>query len=110
MASTPTTTTGMTARGKVTAVNDGLVTFLPYNTAYALHLAAPGYAGPMNTLVVGSSAHGAKAYTVPAGEFNQPITGRRKRSRGAVRAWTGTRSHPGRRDDSTSNCRPRSRG
>ena len=92
MATMPTTTTpAMTARGKVTAVKDGLVTFVPYNTAYALHLAAPGYAGPMNTLVDGIiRATARKAYTVPSGgNFISPIYGPPKTIQGRVRAVEG---------------------
>ena len=90
MASTPTTTL-ITARGKVTAVNDGIVTFVPYNTAYALHLAAPGYAGPMNTLVDAViRATARKAYTVPSGgNFISPIYGTPRTIQGRVRAVDG---------------------
>ena len=88
---TTTTTTAMTARGKVTAVKDGLVKFVPYNTAYELHLAAPGYAGPMNTLVDGIiRASARKAYTVPSGgNFISPIYGTPRTIQGRVRAVEG---------------------
>src|SRR5215204_1183940 len=88
---TSTTTTAITARGKVTAVKDGLVKFVPYNTAYELHLAAPGYAGPMNTLVDGViRATARKAYTVPSGgNFISPIYGPPKTIQGRVRAVEG---------------------
>ena len=93
MASTPTTatTTAITARGKVTAFKEGLVTFVPYNTAYALHLAAPGYGGPLDTLVnaiIRVTAR--KAYTVPSGgNFISPIYGPPKTIQGRVRAVEG---------------------
>ena len=35
------TTTQPAARGKITAIRDGLVTFNPANTNYELHLAVP---------------------------------------------------------------------
>ena len=91
MASMSETTTSITARGKVTAVKDGFVTFVPYNTAYALHLAAPGYAGPVNTLVDGViRATARKAYTVSSGgNFISPIYGPPKTIQGRVRAVEG---------------------
>jgi hypothetical protein len=90
MSSTP-TTTAITARGKVTAVRDGLVKFVPYNTAYELHLVAPGYAGPMNTPVDGViRATARKAYTVPSGgNFISPIYGPPRTIQGRVRAVEG---------------------
>ena len=89
MAETTTTTTVTTAvRGKVTAVKDGMVHFAPAGTNYELHLAAPGYAGP-----VGASTQGVihvvarKVWTVPSGgNFIAPIFGTPRTVQGMIRA------------------------
>ncbi len=72
-----TTDTTITARGKVTAKNGATIKFVPQNTAYELHLVAPDFQGPMNTLVDGViRARARKAYTVPSGgNFLSPIFG-----------------------------------
>lgn len=99
MASTTTTSTTSTqaaqptipARGKVTSAADGRVKFVPGNTAYELHLAAPNYAGPVNVLVDGVIRVTArKAYTVPSGGlFISPIYGPPKTLQGRVQALHG---------------------
>ena len=97
MTSTTTTTTPsapttrLTARGKVTGTKDGTITFVPANTAYELHLVAPGYSGPVNTLVDGVIRVTArKAYTVPSGgNFISPIYGPPRTIQGRVRAIDG---------------------
>jgi hypothetical protein len=79
------------ARGKVLGASDGRVRFVPANTAYELHLAAPSYAGPVNTLVSGVIRVTArKAYTVPSGgNFISPIFGPPKTLQGRVQAVRG---------------------
>ncbi len=86
-----TTTTAISAQGKVTGTRNGLVVFVPANTAYELHLAAPGYSGPMNTLVNGIVRVTArKAYTVPSGgNFISPIYGTPRTIQGRVRSVDG---------------------
>jgi hypothetical protein len=91
MTTTPSPATRITAHGKVTAAIDGLIKFVPANTTYALHLAAPNYAGPLNTPVdgvIGVTAR--KAYTVPSGgNFITPIYGSPRIIQGRVRAVDG---------------------
>lgn len=87
-----TTTTAFTAQGKVTATKGGVVTFVPSNTTYELHLVAPGYAGPVNTLLNNGVVRvvARKAYTVPSGgNFISPIYGTPRTIQGRVRAVEG---------------------
>jgi hypothetical protein len=44
------------ASGKVTAVRDGKVIFVPVNTNYELELVCPSYSGPVNKPVKGTIA------------------------------------------------------
>lgn len=92
MASTMTTSTetpspAFAAQGKVTATNDGSVTFAPSNTTYQLQLVSPGYGGPLQTAVRGVIRVVArKAYTVPSGgNFISPIYGSPRTIQGRVR-------------------------
>ena len=79
------------ARGKVTAVKDGMVTFAPAGTNYELHLAAPNYAGPAGVLVAGLIRVTArKVWTVPSGgNFVSPIFGPPRTIQGRVRKVDG---------------------
>src|SRR3954468_14420701 len=85
------TTTAITAHGKVTRLTDTLVKFAPANTAYELHLVCPDYAGPVNVRVDGIiRATARKAYTVTSGgNFISPIYGPPKTIQGRVRAVEG---------------------
>ena len=75
-------------RGKVTAVQDGQVTFIPRDTTYEMFLkTAKPYTGPVNAPVdalIRLSAR--KVYTVPSGgNFITPIFGPPKIVQGRVR-------------------------
>src|SRR5262245_53708696 len=75
-------------RGKVTAVNDGHVVFVPRDTNYEMHLkTTKPYEGPVNAPVdalIRLSAR--KVYTVPSGgNFITPIFGPPKIVQGRVR-------------------------
>jgi hypothetical protein len=97
---TDTTTTGSTpttqpagpaaplAAGKVSAVRDGKVVFVPASTNYELELVCPGYAGPVNKPVKGVvRVRARKIWTVPSGgNFITPIFGPPKIIQGRVRA------------------------
>ena len=85
------TSTLITARGKVTGVNGDLVKFAPSNTNYDFHLVCPSYSGPLNTLVEGViRVKARKAYTVPSGgNFITPIYGPPRIIQGRVRAVDG---------------------
>ena len=76
------------ACGRVIAVNDSLITFVPEGTNYQLHLnpTAP-YTGPMNKPVTGFiRAQGRKIWTVPSGgNFITPISGPPRIVQGRVR-------------------------
>ncbi|MGB7157915.1 MAG: hypothetical protein WBD40_07600 [Tepidisphaeraceae bacterium] len=77
-----------TARGKVTAVNDGSVVFQPKDTNYQLHLVTKGrYDGPVNVPVSALvRATVRKLLTVPSGgAFIAPIFGPAKTVQGRVR-------------------------
>jgi len=76
------------ARGKVTEAKDGTVRFAPSGTNYELHLAAPGYAGPVGALTEGTIRVSArKVWTVPSGgNFIAPIFGPPRTIQGRVRA------------------------
>jgi hypothetical protein len=66
------------ARGKVTAVRDGLVVFAPTNTNYQLYLqTARQYEGPIGQLISCSvRVKARKVYTVPSGGgFISPLFG-----------------------------------
>lgn len=78
----------MAARGKITAVKDGVVHFAPSGTNYELHLDAPGYAGPVGALAQGYVRVTArKVWTVPSGgNFIAPIFGTPRTIQGRVRA------------------------
>jgi hypothetical protein len=91
MASSTKTSTTITARGKVTGKNGTVVKFVPHNTTYELHLVAPDFEGPMNTLVDGViRATARKAYTVPSGgNFVSPIYGPPRTIQGRVHALDG---------------------
>lgn len=84
----PSPPTAHAARGKVMGYRDGVVVFTPSNTTYELHLAAPDYAGPLNTLVEGViRAQARKAWTVPSGgNFIAPIFGPPRTIQGRVMA------------------------
>jgi len=86
-----TTTTLITARGKVTGISGDVIKFAPSNTNYDLHLVCPGYAGPLNTLVDGViRVKARKAYSVPSGgNFISPIYGSPRTIQGRVRAVEG---------------------
>jgi hypothetical protein len=86
------TTSGLSARGKVTGKTaGGLIKFIPAGTTYELHLAAPNYEGPLNTLVDGVvRVKARKAYTVPSGgNFITPLYGTPRIIQGRVRAVEG---------------------
>ena len=76
------------ARGRVTSTSDGIVVFAPSGTNYELHLAAPGYAGPVGSLTEGVVRVTArKVWTVPSGgNFIAPIFGSPRTVQGRVRA------------------------
>jgi hypothetical protein len=80
--------TAAAARGKVTAARDGVVLFAPSGTNYELHLAAPGYAGPVGSLTEGIVRVTArKIWTVSSGgNFISPIFGPPRIIQGRVRA------------------------
>jgi hypothetical protein len=66
------------ARGKVTAVRDGLVVFAPTNTNYQLYLqTARQYEGPIGQLIsCAVRVKARKVYTVPSGGgFISPLFG-----------------------------------
>lgn len=66
------------ARGKVTAVKNGMVIFAPSNTNYLLYLqTAQPYQGPIGKLISAAiRAKARKVYTVPSGGgFIAPIFG-----------------------------------
>ena len=76
------------AKGRVTGTKDGLVVFAPSGTNYELHLACPGYKGPVGTLTGGIiRAVARKVWTVPSGgNFISPIFGPPRTIQGRVRA------------------------
>ena len=86
-----TTSTLITARGKVTGIVGDLVKFAPSNTNYDLHLVCPNYSGPINTLIEGIiRVKARKAYTVPSGgNFITPLYGPPRIIQGRVRAVDG---------------------
>src|ERR1700722_15181835 len=70
--------TEWSARGKVTAVRNGIVHFAPSNTNFDLHLeCSPPYTGAINELITATvRAKAKKVYTVPSGGgFIAPIFG-----------------------------------
>ena len=77
-----------TARGKVIHSADGTIVFAPAGTNYELHLAAPGYAGPVGALTEGVIRVTArKVWTVASGgNFIAPVFGPPKTIQGRVRA------------------------
>src|SRR5215207_5021698 len=85
---TATTAQAFPARGKVTAVKDGMVHFAPAGTNYELHLAAPGYSGPVSASTRGLIHLVArKVWTVPSGgNFIAPIFGTPRTVQGMIRA------------------------
>jgi energy-converting hydrogenase Eha subunit B len=88
MAETTTATVTTAARGKVTAIKDGMVHFAPTGTNYELHLAAPGYAGTAGAMTQGTIHLVArKVWTVPSGgNFISPIFGTPRTVQGMIRA------------------------
>ena len=76
------------ARGQVKGTREHLVTFAPHGTNYELHLIAPNYSGPLNTLTEGVVRVTArKVWTVPSGgNFIAPIFGTPRTIQGRVRA------------------------
>ena len=80
--------TAAAARGRVNQSRDARVVFAPSGTNYELHLAAPGYAGPVGSLVEGVIRVTArKVWTVPSGgNFIAPIFGSPRTIQGRVRA------------------------
>ena len=80
----------MAARGRITAVKDGVVHFAPSGTNYELHLSAPGYAGAVGGLADGYIRVTArKVWTVPSGgNFIAPIFGTPRTIQGRVRSLT----------------------
>lgn len=76
------------SRGKVTAITDGVVHFLPSGTNYELHLLAPNYSGTAGALAEGLiRVRGRKIWTVPSGgNFIAPIFGTPRTIQGRVRA------------------------
>jgi hypothetical protein len=89
--STPATTArggAPLASGKITAVRDGKVVFVPVNTNYELELVCPSYAGPLNKPVKGViRVKARKVWTVPTGgNFITPLFGPPKIIQGRVRA------------------------
>ena len=82
------TTTPVAARGKVTAVKEGVVWFAPSGTNYELHLAAPSYSGNTGVLTEGViRAQARKVWTVPSGgNFIAPIFGPPRTIQGRVRS------------------------
>ena len=82
-------TSDFSATGKVMAVKDGQVVFIPRGTRYELQLKTAGqYTGPMNTAVdVVIRATARKVWTVPSGgNFIVPIVGPPKIVQGRVKS------------------------
>jgi hypothetical protein len=75
------------ARGKLTAVKDGIVHFAPSGTNYELHLVAPNHAGAVGAMVEGFiRAQARKVWTVSSGgNFIAPIFGPPRTIQGRVR-------------------------
>jgi hypothetical protein len=75
------------ARGKVTAVKDGVLTFAPSGTNYEMHLASPNDAGQVGALAEGLiHVVARKLWTVPSGgNFVSPIFGSPRTIQGRVR-------------------------
>jgi hypothetical protein len=81
------------ARGKITAIRDGLAVFNPANTNYELHLkVTAGFSAPLNTPIdalIRVTAR--KVWTVPSGgNFIQPIVGTPRIIQGRLRHATDT--------------------
>jgi hypothetical protein len=85
-----TTTTEITAIGKITATRDGMLVFNPTGTNYELHLVSDGYTGPLAVPVHAViRAVARKIWTVPSGgNFIAPILGTPRTIQGRVRALT----------------------
>jgi hypothetical protein len=83
-----TTGPSLTARGKITAVKDGVVHFAPSGTNYDLHLSTARDVGAAGVLVEGVIRVTArKVWTVPSGgNFIAPIFGPPRTIQGRVRA------------------------
>lgn len=83
-----TTTTEITAAGKLIATRSGVVVFKPTGTNYELHLVANGDPGPLNVpikAVIRVVAR--KIWTVPSGgNFIAPILGTPRTIQGRVRS------------------------
>ena len=83
-----TTTTEITAAGKIIATRNGMVVFRPTGTNYELYLAFRGDVGPLNVPVKAViRAVARKIWTVPSGgNFIAPILGTPRTIQGRVRA------------------------
>src|SRR5436305_9274332 len=79
------------ARGKIVGTAAGLVKFAPSNTNYVLHLSAPDFTGPLNSLMDGViRVQARKVYTVPSGgNFISPFFAPSRTIQGRVRALDG---------------------
>jgi len=80
--------TDFPARGRITSVQDGKITFQPTATNYELHLAVPaGFSAEVGTLVDGLiRVNARKVYSVPSGgNFVSPIFGPPKTIQGRVK-------------------------
>jgi hypothetical protein len=89
MTTTPTPAiTPPIAVGTVVSSSEGKIIFSPTGTRYSLHLACPGYAGPIGKPVRGViTVVARKILTVPSGgAFLAPIIGPPKTIQGRVRA------------------------
>ena len=82
------TTAPAAARGKVTAVKDGLVHLAPSGTNYELHLVTQSEPGGVGELVEGViRARARKVWTVPSGgNFISPIFGPPRTIQGRVKS------------------------
>ena len=80
--------TDFPARGRITAVSGGIVTFAPIGTNYELYLsAAPEFAGAVGALVAAIiRVKGRRLWSIPSGgNFIAPIFGPPKTIQGRVR-------------------------
>jgi len=80
--------TDFAARGRITAITDGKVTFQPTGTNYELHLSVPAnFPAAVGSLVDGLiRVNGRKVYSVPSGgNFVAPIFGPPKIIQGRVK-------------------------
>jgi hypothetical protein len=82
------TVSASAARGKVTAVKDGVLQFAPSGTNYELHLVTPPGAADVGRLVEGVvRVRARKVWTVPSGgNFISPIFGPPRTIQGRVKS------------------------